>query len=76
MDDEMAAAWLRQVGKRVRLARHTAEMTQAQLAAAAGVSRSFVSLVENGSEVSLSRFWRIADALGVSPVYLLTGEQP
>lgn len=76
MDEDAKVEWMRQVGKRVRLARLAAELTQEQAGQASGTSRSFISLVEHGSDVSLTRFWRIADALGVSPVYLLTGEQP
>lgn len=36
--------WLRALGKRVRLLRLTREMTQDELAAASGMSRSFVSV--------------------------------
>jgi|SoiMethySBSTD1v2_1073268.scaffolds.fasta_scaffold2672934_2 hypothetical protein len=52
MDDihtEAADAWLRQIGKRVCIRRLTAEWTQDQLGQAAGISRSFVSLIEHGT---------------------------
>lgn len=74
--DERAAidpdAWLRALGKRVRLLRLTHELTQAQLAAAAGLSRSFVSLIEHGSHgVDVVRLLRLAAALDVSLEELL-----
>jgi transcriptional regulator with XRE-family HTH domain len=40
------AAFLRTLGKRVRLLRLIRELTQDELAQAAGMSRSFVSLIE------------------------------
>ena len=43
-------AFLRVVGKRIRILRLTRELTQDELAAAAGISRSFVSLVEHGAK--------------------------
>lgn len=67
-------AWLRRVGKRVRLIRLTAELTQDELGAAADVSRSFISLIERGSDVSALRLWRLADALHVPILQLLTDE--
>jgi transcriptional regulator with XRE-family HTH domain len=71
-DDE--AAWLRGIGKRVRLARSTREMTQAQLAAAAGMSRSFVSLIEQGTHgVDVVRLHRLAAALCIPLTELVAG---
>lgn len=72
--DSTGRAWLRRVGKRVRIGRLTAELTQDELGAAADVSRSFVSLIEGGSDVSALRLWRVADALQVPLVQLLTDE--
>ncbi len=67
-------AWLRALGKRVRLLRHTREMTQDELAAAAGISRSFVSLIEHGAHgVDVVRLLRLAAALDV-PLSDLLGE--
>lgn len=67
-------AFLRALGKRVRLARLTHELTQEQLADAAGMSRSFVSLIEKGTHgVDVVRLVRIADALDLSLVELITG---
>ena len=70
------AAWLRALGKRVRLLRLTREMTQDQLAAAAGMSRSFVSLIEHGTHgVDVVRLLRLAAALDV-PLTELVGTPP
>lgn len=59
-------AFLRVVGKRIRILRLTREMTQEELAAAAGISRSFVSLVEHGAKgIDVVRLLRLARALEV-----------
>jgi transcriptional regulator with XRE-family HTH domain len=58
--------FLRVVGKRNRILRLTREMTQDELAAAAGISRSFVSLVEHGAKgIDVVRLMRIAAALDI-----------
>lgn len=58
---------MRRLGKRVRLLRLTAELTQDELATAAGISRSFVSLVEHGARgIDVVRLLRIAAALDCS----------
>jgi transcriptional regulator with XRE-family HTH domain len=60
------AAFLRVVGKRIRILRLTRELTQDELAAAAGISRSFVSLVEHGAKgIDVVRLLRLARALDV-----------
>ena len=60
------AAFMRRLGRRVRLARLIAEMTQDQLAEKAGISRNFVSLIEKGAHgVNVVRLHRIAAALGM-----------
>jgi len=65
-------AWLRALGKRVRLLRLTREMTQDELATAAGMSRSFVSLIEHGTHgVDVVRLLRLSAALDVPLVELL-----
>ena len=67
-------AFLRALGKRVRIARLIQELTQEQLAEAAGMSRSFVSLIEKGTHgVDVVRLARLADALDLSPAELITG---
>lgn len=58
------AAFLRALGKRVRLLRLTAELTQDQLAVKSGMSRSFVSLIEHGAHgIDVARLARLAAAL-------------
>ena len=53
-----------QFGTTLRERRREAGMTQAELAAAAGLSRSYLSEVECGREsISLERAARLADAL-------------
>ena len=72
--DAEVEAWLRGLGKRVRMLRLTREMTQDQLAAASGMSRSFVSLIEHGTHgVDVVRLLRLAAALDVPLVDLLGG---
>jgi transcriptional regulator with XRE-family HTH domain len=70
--EEDPAAYLRALGKRVRILRLTREMTQEELAARAGMSRNFVSLLEHGAHgVDVVRLLRLAEALDVSLVELL-----
>ena len=69
-------AWLRALGRRVRILRLTREMTQDDLAVAAGMSRSFVSLIEKGTHgVDVVRLLRLAAALDV-PLAELLGVTP
>lgn len=57
----------RTVGRRLRLARRAAELTQEQVATAAGVSRSMVALIEQGAHgVDVYRLRRMAAAAGTS----------
>ena len=71
-DREAEAAFLRALGKRIRLLRLVRELTQDEVAQAAGMSRSFVSLIEKGSHgVDVVRLLRLADALAVSLPELL-----
>lgn len=67
------AAFLRAVGRRLRLARLTAELTQEELGMAAGVSRSFVSVLEHGTAggVDVLRLCRLAAVVGMSLLELL-----
>ncbi len=59
-------AYLRALGKRVRILRLTRELTQEELAAAAGMSRNFVSLIEHGAHgIDVVRLLRLAAALDV-----------
>lgn len=57
----------RTVGKRLRLARKVAELTQDQVATAAGVSRSMVALIAQGAHgVDVYRLRRMATAAGTN----------
>jgi transcriptional regulator with XRE-family HTH domain len=59
-------AYLRRLGKRVRLLRLTRELSQEQLAEASAMSRNFVSSIERGAHgVDVVRLLRLAAALGV-----------
>jgi transcriptional regulator with XRE-family HTH domain len=55
----------------LKLARKVAGLTQAELAKQAGVTKSYISLLESGQRdirsVGYETVARIADALGVSP---------
>ena len=55
----------------LKLARKVAGLTQAELAEKAGVTNSFISLIESGKRdirsVGYETVARIADTLGVSP---------
>lgn len=56
----------RTVGRRLRLARRLVELTQEEVAAAAGVSRSMVALVEQGTHgIDVYRLRRMAAAVGM-----------
>lgn len=73
-DARMAAddTFLAALGRRVRRLRLLAELTQIELAAATGMSRSFVSLVEHGdSSLQVVRLLRLADSLHVPLAALL-----
>ena len=56
------------IGRRIRLLRRLRDLTQDELADAAGISRSFVSLLEHGSNgVDVVRLLRLAPVLGCVP---------
>ena len=56
--------FLREVGRRVRQHRHYRELTQQQLADSAGLSRSFVSLLETGGHgIQVLSLRRVAASL-------------
>lgn len=75
--DPAAAAFMRALGKRIRLLRLTRELTQDQVADASGISRSFVSLIEHGARgVDVVRLLRLATVFGVSLAELVDMEQP
>jgi transcriptional regulator with XRE-family HTH domain len=60
-------------GKVLRIVRKQAGLTQEQLAHAAGVDRTFVSMVERGiNQTSIRVLFRLAAALGVSATELIS----
>jgi len=62
-------------GDRLREVREKRKITQDHLATAAGISKSFLSEIENDKRnVSSQALLRIANVLGASVDYLLTGE--
>lgn len=66
-----------QLGDRVRRLRKSLNWTQDRLAAEAGVSKSFISEVENGaSQPRGPVLVKIAAALQASIDYLMTGQEP
>ena len=76
MTGQDAVVFMRALGKRVRLLRLIAEMTQEELADAAGISRGFVSLIEHGAHgVDVVRLVRIAAVLGL-PLHELVNLGP
>lgn len=65
---EHHGAFLRDVGGRVRVLREAAHVTQRDLAASAGISRTTLNRFEVGlTDLHLSRLFVIAEALGVEP---------
>jgi transcriptional regulator with XRE-family HTH domain len=64
----------RQLGRNVRAARDRSGLSQSRLAAATGMHRTEISLVERGGrDPRLSTIVRVARALGVPPATLLDG---
>ena len=62
-------------GERIRDIREKKKMTQDRLAEAAGISKGFLSDVENNKRnISARTLLQIANALGASVDYLLQGE--
>lgn len=69
--------FLRTLGKRIRIQRLTAELSQEQLAERAGMSRNFVSSIEHGKHgVDIVRLFRISTVLGVPLAELLPPAAP
>lgn len=62
------------IGRRIKEARINKNRTQEDLAEMLNVSIAYVSRIERGStQINLKRLMQIADFLGVSPSYFLTG---
>lgn len=61
-----------EVGRRLRLARIGAALSQDEVARSAGVTRNFISAIERGTRgLDASRLGRVADGLGVTLSWLL-----
>lgn len=62
----------KEIGKRVRIARHWQDMTQEQVAELVGVSVSFIGHIERGTrKLSVETLHALCTALCVSSDYLL-----
>lgn len=60
------------IGPRVREARHRRGLSQADVAAATGISESFIRLLERGrTDISLSRLLAVCGAVGLAPSDLI-----
>lgn len=60
------------VGLIISMERSNHRMTQEQLSELAGISRSHLAALESGKKSpNLETFWRIAEALSLSPSLLL-----
>ena len=65
------------VGHRIRVGRHAAGMSQAQLGQAVGVKFQQIQKYETGANrVSASRLWAIADTLKVPVFHFFQGVEP
>ena len=63
------------IGDRIREVRENLDWTQDRLARTAGISKGFLSDVENNKrDISASNVLKLANALGASLEYLLRGE--
>lgn len=60
------------LGNRIRKTRMNCGITQEKLAEMVDISTNFMSLIENGRNMSVETFVKIADALGVTVDYLLS----
>ena len=61
-----------ELGRRIRTARESVNMTRDDLAEQVDISRNFLADIEGGTKgVSLQNFYKIAKALDVSADYLL-----
>lgn len=60
------------LGNRIRTERQRRGITQEKLAERVDISTNFMSLIENGRNMSVETLVKIADALGVTVDYLLS----
>jgi transcriptional regulator with XRE-family HTH domain len=65
-----------EVGSRLRWARERAGLSQLEVAVRAGLHVRTIHNIETGkkSRCRLTTFFRLADALGVSPYWLMSGD--
>ncbi|MGN0551693.1 MAG: helix-turn-helix domain-containing protein [Acutalibacteraceae bacterium] len=63
---------LHNLGNRIRAVRQSRGITQEQLAERVDISTNFMSLIENGRNMSVETLVKIADVLGVTVDYLLS----
>lgn len=64
----------RQIGRRVYMRRVWLGLNQQEVADRAGVTRNFVSAIERGAQgLDAWRLWALADGLGGTLSWLLTG---
>jgi transcriptional regulator with XRE-family HTH domain len=65
------------IGKRIRAAREAVNWTQDDLVRASGLSKGFISDVENGkSNLSVASLIRLSDTLRSSVEWLVRGHRP
>ena len=61
------------LGEILRRERIAAELTQEALAHAAGVDRTYVSMLENGrASPTLEMLFRLCDSIGISPAKVVS----
>ena len=60
------------IGNRIQQERQKMGLTQEQLAEKAGISQNFISLIENGRNMSLAVIIKLAGIFGVTVDYLLS----
>ena len=71
---ESEPAMRRQIGRRVYMRRVWLGLNQQEVADRAGVTRNFVSAIERGAQgLDAWRLWALADGLGGTLAWLLTG---
>jgi transcriptional regulator with XRE-family HTH domain len=64
-----------EIGKRIAEIREQSKLTQSALARAVGISQSAISAIEAGDRnPSYDMLRQVADALGVTPAYLVGAE--
>lgn len=67
---------LKSLGQRIAFARNRKDMSQPELARRVGVRQSTIGNIESGARKRPQRLLEIADALGVTQQWILTGALP